>query len=241
VAPSSPRPPAAINTKPQSTRPRSVPARRTRESGSVAQPAPRRRRRWQRLCGVGPVGVPAVAPSSPRPPAAINTKPQSAPDAPAPAPVPDNRDGFDGPGCAHSSGHLGERQLVSVEEGERSGTCSTRTRPSRNTRSRSLGTFRVSWPPWTRLASPRRAAARVGGRGRTPRTCVERGPPPALSARPARHELPLAEVTTRMSATRPVKPVTVVWNLLNAHAPPPALSARPARARARREQTAAWY
>jgi hypothetical protein len=33
-----------------------------------------------------------------------------------------------------------------------------------------------------------------------------------------RHELPLAEVTTRMSATRPVKPVTVVWNLLNAHA-----------------------
>lgn len=33
-----------------------------------------------------------------------------------------------------------------------------------------------------------------------------------------RHELPISEVTTRMSATRPVKPVTVVWNLLGAHA-----------------------
>ncbi|GAA5984199.1 hypothetical protein JCM10908_006088 [Rhodotorula pacifica] len=33
-----------------------------------------------------------------------------------------------------------------------------------------------------------------------------------------RHELPLSEITTRMSATRPVKPVTVVWNLLGAYA-----------------------
>ncbi|BGP55624.1 hypothetical protein JCM8202v2_003229 [Rhodotorula sphaerocarpa] len=33
-----------------------------------------------------------------------------------------------------------------------------------------------------------------------------------------RHELSLADVTTRMSDPAPIKPVTVVWNLLNAHA-----------------------
>ncbi|GAA5960785.1 hypothetical protein JCM8115_000151 [Rhodotorula mucilaginosa] len=91
--------------------------------------------------GVGPVGVPAVAPSSPRPPAAINTKPQSAPDAPAPAPA-------------------------------------VPTTPEEVLSQRKFEAFSLFH----------------------------------------RHELPLAEVTTRMSATRPVKPVTVVWNLLNAHA-----------------------
>lgn len=33
-----------------------------------------------------------------------------------------------------------------------------------------------------------------------------------------RHELSLADVTNRMSDPAPIKPVTVVWNLLNAHA-----------------------
>lgn len=85
--------------------------------------------------GFGPVGVSSVA----RPPAAINTKPQSVADAPAPT-VP--------------------------------------TTPEEVLSQRKFEAFSLFH----------------------------------------RHELPLAEVTTRMSATRPVKPVTVVWNLLNAHA-----------------------
>lgn len=76
--------------------------------------------------------------------------------------------------------------------------------------------------------SPRMAAAahiKPQSASEAPAETVPTTPEEVLSQRKLeafslfhRHELPLAEVTTRMSATRPVKPVTVVWNLLNAHA-----------------------
>ena len=78
-------------------------------------------------------------------------------------------------------------------------------------------------PPSPRL--PATARTRPQPAPEAPAPAVPTTPEEVLSQRKFeafslfhRHELPLAEVTTRMSATRPVKPVTVVWNLLNAHA-----------------------